>query len=66
MNSTLDTVTLTLDTTLSLDDAMEDAQRQYISAVLRKCQNDHSAAARQLGIGRTTLWRRLEEKPRNE
>lgn len=66
LNSTLDTVTLTLDTTLSLDDAMEDAQRQYISAVLCKCQNNHSAAARQLGIGRTTLWRRLEEKPRNE
>lgn len=51
---------LTLDTNLPLKEAMEEAESQYILAVLKKHKNNHSMAARQLGIGRTTLWRRLD------
>lgn len=52
-------VTLRIEAALPLRSALEEAERQYIAAVLKRTGNNHSAAARQLGIGRTTLWRRL-------
>ena len=34
-------------------------EEQHIRAVLRECGGNRSAAARRLGVGRTTLWRKL-------
>ena len=41
--------------------AMEEAEQQYISAILERCGNNRTLASKQLGIGRTTLWRRYAE-----
>mgnify|MGYP000864409219 CR=1 FL=1 len=38
---------------------VEDIERDHILAVLRACKNNQSEAARRLGIGRNTLWRKL-------
>ena len=54
-----DQVALYIDAGLSLKGALEEAERQYIAAILDRNEKNQSAAARQLGIGRTTLWRRL-------
>jgi two-component system response regulator HydG len=35
-------------------------EREYILAVVRACHGNQSEAARVLGIGRNTLWRKLE------
>lgn len=37
-------------------------ERQQLMEVLAACQGDRGAAARQLGISRTTLWRRLKDR----
>ena len=55
-------IRLCLPADLSLRQLHEQAEAKYIDEVLARCGNNHSAAARQLGIGRTTLWRRLEER----
>lgn len=34
-------------------------ETRHILATLRHCRNNHSKAARMLGIGRNTLWRKL-------
>ncbi len=34
-------------------------ERRHIERVLRECGGNQSEAARRLGIGRTTLWRKL-------
>ena len=52
-------VILRLGADLSLKAALDEAERQYITAVLERNENNQSATAQQLGIGRTTLWRRL-------
>lgn len=54
-----DQVLLRIGVRLPLKAALEEAERQYIAAILERCGENQSAAARQLGIGRTTLWRRL-------
>lgn len=36
-----------------------EAERRHIEQVLQACAGDRTAAARQLGISRTTLWRKL-------
>ena len=41
---------------------VEEAQTQYIDAVLRQNGNNQTKAAKQLQIGRTTLWRRAGAK----
>ena len=38
---------------------LEDAERSHIESVLRACRGNRAEAARQLGIGRNTLWRKL-------
>jgi DNA-binding NtrC family response regulator len=53
---------------LPLDTAREIAERQAIRAAMEACSNNHSAAARVLGISRPTFYRLLEkyrEVPKN-
>jgi DNA-binding NtrC family response regulator len=38
---------------------LEDAERTHIESVLRACRGNRAEAARRLGIGRNTLWRKL-------
>jgi Nif-specific regulatory protein len=40
---------------------LRDLERDYIEFVLRRCEGNRSEAARQLGIGRNTLQRKLKE-----
>lgn len=39
--------------------SLEDVELEHIRRVLRKCKNNQAKAARMLGIGRNTLWRKL-------
>jgi DNA-binding NtrC family response regulator len=39
---------------------IEDAEARLILATLRQCKNNRTEAARRLGIGRNTLWRKLK------
>ena len=54
-----DQITLYIGAELPLRSALGEAERQYINAILERNEGNQSAAAKQLGIGRTTLWRRL-------
>jgi len=38
---------------------LDDAERAHIESVLRACRGNRTEAARRLGIGRNTLWRKL-------
>lgn len=38
---------------------LDDAERAHIETVLRACRGNRAEAARRLGIGRNTLWRKL-------
>lgn len=40
---------------------LEDVEMDHIQRVLRKCKNNQAKAARMLGIGRNTLWRKLKQ-----
>jgi DNA-binding NtrC family response regulator len=40
---------------------LEKVENQYILEVLRRCRNNQAEAARVLGIGRNTLWRKLKK-----
>ena len=40
---------------------LEDVESEYILGVLRRCKNNQARAARVLGIGRNTLWRKLRK-----
>jgi DNA-binding NtrC family response regulator len=40
---------------------LEDVELDHIQRVLRKCKNNQARAARMLGIGRNTLWRKLKK-----
>ena len=40
---------------------LEDVESDYILGVLRRCKNNQARAARVLGIGRNTLWRKLRK-----
>jgi DNA-binding NtrC family response regulator len=40
---------------------LAEAERGLILQTLERCGRNHSAAAEALGIGRTTLWRKLKE-----
>ena len=42
-------------------DRLDLAEKRHILHVLEKCGGNRSLAARRLGIGRRTLYRRLEE-----
>lgn len=53
-----DSITLSIDGILPLKAMLEEAEQQYIAAVLKRNNNNQSLTALQLGIGRTTLWRK--------
>lgn len=40
---------------------LEEVEMEHIQRVLRKCKNNQAKAARTLGIGRNTLWRKLKK-----
>jgi DNA-binding NtrC family response regulator len=40
---------------------LEEVEMEHIQRVLRKCKNNQAKAARVLGIGRNTLWRKLKK-----
>lgn len=40
---------------------LREVERAHVLAVLRRCGHNHSEAARLLGIGRNTLWRKLKQ-----
>lgn len=60
-----DGITLSLDSDLLLKDVGEEATLLYVNAIFKKNNNNHSRAAKQLGISRTTLWRYLNIIPNN-
>jgi DNA-binding NtrC family response regulator len=41
--------------------SLEEVESEYIQSVLRRCKNNQARAARVLGIGRNTLWRKLRK-----
>lgn len=41
--------------------SLETVERDHIERVLRACRHNHTRAARVLGIGRNTLWRKLKK-----
>jgi DNA-binding NtrC family response regulator len=52
----------------SIDDApleqlpsLDAVEREHVMRVLRKCKHNQAKAARILGIGRNTLWRKLKK-----
>lgn len=40
---------------------LENAELRHIQEVLRRCKNNQAKTARELGIGRNTLWRKLKK-----
>jgi two-component system response regulator HydG len=39
---------------------LAEVEREHVLAVVRACRQNQAEAARVLGIGRNTLWRKLE------
>lgn len=54
-------VKLNLSDKLTLQEMVHEAERQYIAAILKQNNNNQSKTAKQLDIGRTTLWRKLDQ-----
>lgn len=47
-------------------DTLDVVEARHIEATLRRCRHNQAQAARELGIGRNTLWRKLRKiKSRN-
>ena len=42
-------------------DLLEDAQARALRDVLQQCHGNRKESARQLGIGRATLWRKMKK-----
>jgi DNA-binding NtrC family response regulator len=42
-------------------ESLEEAEGRHIQAMLRHCRGNQAQAARLLGIGRNTLWRKLKK-----
>jgi hypothetical protein len=40
---------------------LAEVERETILDAIAKCDGNHHEAARQLGIGKTTIWRKLHE-----
>ena len=41
--------------------SLADVEREHVMRVLEACAGSHVEAARVLGIGRNTLWRKLRK-----
>lgn len=54
-----DTIKLEVPGSGALKDIIKDVEKQIIKETVIRCDNDHGKAAEKLGIGRTTLWRKL-------
>lgn len=54
-----DTIKLEIPSFGSLKDMIKSVEKQIITKTVIRCDNDHEKAAEKLGIGRTTLWRKL-------
>jgi propionate catabolism operon transcriptional regulator len=46
--------------------AKRDAELEHIAATVQACRGNVAEACRRLGIGRTTLWRKLREAERRQ
>ena len=46
--------------------SLEDIELEHINAVVRHCKGNRAKAARLLGIGRNTLWRKLAKQGRDD
>ena len=57
-----DYINIKVPSDLTLKAMLAEAEDQFIDAMMLKSGGNHTLAAKQLGIGRTTLWRRLESK----
>ncbi len=49
-----------------LRESLEEAEREILRRALARCAGDAARAAKLLGIGRTTLWRKLQKGGRDE
>ncbi|MFA7692089.1 MAG: hypothetical protein GX117_01155 [Candidatus Hydrogenedentes bacterium] len=47
------------DSPLEKDDALDVMEKKHILKVLKSCKGNQTRAAKRLGIGRNTLWRKL-------
>jgi len=47
--------------TLPAQQSLAEIERAHIAQTLERCGWNHSRAAEALGIGRTTLWRKLKD-----
>ncbi|WP_234123695.1 sigma 54-interacting transcriptional regulator [Clostridium hydrogenum] len=53
------TIKLNISNFGTLKDIINDVEKQIIKETVIRCDNDHGKAAERLGIGRTTLWRKM-------
>lgn len=44
---------------------LESVEKDYIRFALEACNNNHSEAAKKLGVSRSTLWRKLKEEEKD-
>lgn len=67
-NGILKNITLNINGMLTLKEAVTEAEKQYILAILNQTGNNQTQAAKRLGLGRTTLWRKMQdiEDPENK
>ena len=54
-----DVINLKVPTSLNIKDMIKSVEKQIIASTIIRCDNNHGKAAEKLGIGRTTLWRKL-------
>jgi transcriptional regulator with PAS, ATPase and Fis domain len=49
------------DTTLSVLGSLEEVEKAAIADMLKRCKGNQSRAAKRLGIGRSSLWRKIRK-----
>ncbi|MDF9410059.1 helix-turn-helix domain-containing protein, partial [Pelotomaculum isophthalicicum JI] len=57
----VDNINVTVTVQGNFKEMVDDAEKQILRHVLDSCGGDRKKASRKLGIGRTTLWRKLSE-----
>ncbi|MDT3701325.1 MAG: helix-turn-helix domain-containing protein [Thermincola sp.] len=56
-------VTLNLTTCHKLKEIISQVEKEVILQMVIRCGGDRKLAAKKLGIGLTTLWRKINESP---